>query len=161
LRTTNAPLEFNGTHSPTTMARSQPRPRLYSSDKELPLTIVGRPLPRPNIFLSRDTSDLPVSDKTGAGICRLRHRVSVTHVRLTQGATTIRTENAQLAVYVFVDFRDRDLAGSVADARNGIVSGLVPLRHSGRAAACPARARSPAVAARDRSTWRRNPLRPG
>jgi hypothetical protein len=36
------------------MARSQPRPRLHSPDKELPLAIVGRPLPRPNIFLSRD-----------------------------------------------------------------------------------------------------------
>ncbi|MPZ31354.1 MAG: CusA/CzcA family heavy metal efflux RND transporter [Rhodospirillales bacterium] len=41
-------------------------------------------------------------------------------VRLTQGATTIRTENAQLAVYVFVDFRDRDLAGFVTDARKAV-----------------------------------------
>jgi Cu(I)/Ag(I) efflux system membrane protein CusA/SilA len=41
-------------------------------------------------------------------------------VRLTQGATTIRTENAQLAVYVYVDFRDRDLAGYVADARKAV-----------------------------------------
>jgi Cu(I)/Ag(I) efflux system membrane protein CusA/SilA len=41
-------------------------------------------------------------------------------VKLTQGPTTIRTENAQLAVYVFVDFRDRDLAGYVADARKAV-----------------------------------------
>jgi Cu(I)/Ag(I) efflux system membrane protein CusA/SilA len=41
-------------------------------------------------------------------------------IRLTQGATTIRTENAQLAVYVYVDFRDRDLAGYVADARKAV-----------------------------------------
>src|SRR5437667_739692 len=41
-------------------------------------------------------------------------------VKLTQGATTIRTENAQLAVYVFVDFRERDLAGYVADARKAV-----------------------------------------
>ena len=41
-------------------------------------------------------------------------------VRLTQGPTTIRTENAQLAVYVYVDFRDRDLAGYVADARRAV-----------------------------------------
>jgi len=41
-------------------------------------------------------------------------------VRLTQGATSIRTENAQLAVYVFVDFRDRDLAGYVVDARRAV-----------------------------------------
>ena len=41
-------------------------------------------------------------------------------VKLTQGSTTIRTENAQLAVYVFVDFRDRDLASYVADARKAV-----------------------------------------
>jgi Cu(I)/Ag(I) efflux system membrane protein CusA/SilA len=41
-------------------------------------------------------------------------------VRLTQGPTTIRTENAQLAVYVYVDFRDRDLAGYVADAQKAV-----------------------------------------
>ncbi len=41
-------------------------------------------------------------------------------VRPTQGPTTIRTENALLAVYVFVDFRDRDLAGYVADARRAV-----------------------------------------
>jgi len=41
----------------------------------------------------------------------------VAEVKLTQGPTSIRTENALLAVYVYVDFRDRDLAGFVADAR--------------------------------------------
>jgi Cu(I)/Ag(I) efflux system membrane protein CusA/SilA len=41
-------------------------------------------------------------------------------VRLTQGPTSIRTEDAQLAVYVFVDFRDRDLAGYVADAQRAV-----------------------------------------
>ncbi len=46
-------------------------------------------------------------------------------VRLTQGPTTIRTENAQLAVYVYVDFRDRDLAGYVADARRAVQDKVV------------------------------------
>ncbi|WIM09193.1 CusA/CzcA family heavy metal efflux RND transporter [Enhydrobacter sp.] len=41
-------------------------------------------------------------------------------VRLTQGPTSIRTEDARLAVYVFVDFRDRDLAGYVADAQKAV-----------------------------------------
>jgi Cu(I)/Ag(I) efflux system membrane protein CusA/SilA len=41
-------------------------------------------------------------------------------VRPSQGPTTIRTENAQLAVYVFVDFRDRDLAAFVTDARAAV-----------------------------------------
>ncbi len=46
-------------------------------------------------------------------------------VRLTEGATMIRTENGQLAVYVYVDFRDRDLAGFVADARRAVQQKVV------------------------------------
>jgi Cu(I)/Ag(I) efflux system membrane protein CusA/SilA len=46
-------------------------------------------------------------------------------VKLTQGPTTIRTENAQLAVYVYVDFRDRDLGGFVADARRAVQEKVV------------------------------------
>ena len=41
----------------------------------------------------------------------------VADIRLTQGATSIRTENAKLATYVFVDIRDRDLGGYIADAQ--------------------------------------------
>ncbi|MBN9087969.1 MAG: efflux RND transporter permease subunit [Reyranella sp.] len=44
----------------------------------------------------------------------------VADVHLTQGPTTIRTEDARLAVYVFVDFRDRDLGGFVADAQHAV-----------------------------------------
>jgi len=44
----------------------------------------------------------------------------VADVRVSQGPTTIRTENAQLAVYIFVDYRDRDLGGYVADARRAV-----------------------------------------
>lgn len=36
------------------MATSQPCPRLYSPDKELPVAIVGRPILKPNTFLSKD-----------------------------------------------------------------------------------------------------------
>ena len=46
-------------------------------------------------------------------------------VKLTQGPTSIRTENAQLAVYIYVDFRDRDLAGYVADARRAVQEKVV------------------------------------
>ncbi|MCF1469884.1 efflux RND transporter permease subunit [Agrobacterium vitis] len=41
----------------------------------------------------------------------------VAEVRLTRGATTIRTENGQLAVYIFVDIANRDLGGYVAEAQ--------------------------------------------
>jgi copper/silver efflux system protein len=44
----------------------------------------------------------------------------VASLRLTQGPANIRTENAQLAVYIFVDFRDRDIGGYVADARRAV-----------------------------------------
>lgn len=38
----------------------------------------------------------------------------VAAIKLTRGPTSIRTENGQLAVYIFVDIRDRDLGGYVA-----------------------------------------------
>ena len=41
----------------------------------------------------------------------------VATIKLVQGPASIRTENAQLAAYIFVDARDRDLASYVADAR--------------------------------------------
>jgi Cu(I)/Ag(I) efflux system membrane protein CusA/SilA len=44
----------------------------------------------------------------------------VASVKLTRGATSIRTENGQLAVYIFVDIRDRDLGGYVADAQQAV-----------------------------------------
>ena len=44
----------------------------------------------------------------------------VADVRLSQGATSIRTENARLATYVFVDIRDRDLGGYIADAQRAV-----------------------------------------
>jgi Cu(I)/Ag(I) efflux system membrane protein CusA/SilA len=46
----------------------------------------------------------------------------VAQVKLTRGATSIRTENGQLAVYIFVDIRDRDLGGYVADAQRAVAS---------------------------------------
>ena len=39
---------------PVHSSGSRPRPRLYSPDKELPLTVVGHPIPRSNTFLSKD-----------------------------------------------------------------------------------------------------------
>jgi copper/silver efflux system protein len=44
----------------------------------------------------------------------------VADVRLSQGATSIRTENARLATYVFVDIRDRDLGGYVRQAQKAV-----------------------------------------
>ncbi len=44
----------------------------------------------------------------------------VAKVELTRGATSIRTENGQLAVYIFVDIVGRDLGGYVADAQRAV-----------------------------------------
>jgi copper/silver efflux system protein len=46
----------------------------------------------------------------------------VAKVSLGQGPASIRTENSQLAVYIFVDLRDRDLGGYVADAQKAVAS---------------------------------------
>ena len=44
----------------------------------------------------------------------------VADIKLTQGPTSIRTENAKLATYIFVDIRDRDLGGYIADAKKAV-----------------------------------------
>jgi Cu(I)/Ag(I) efflux system membrane protein CusA/SilA len=44
----------------------------------------------------------------------------VATIRRTQGPTSIRTEDGQLAVYVYVDIRDRDLGGFVSEAREAV-----------------------------------------
>jgi len=44
----------------------------------------------------------------------------VAKIALTRGPASIRTENAQLAAYIFVDARDRDLGGYVAEARETV-----------------------------------------
>jgi Cu(I)/Ag(I) efflux system membrane protein CusA/SilA len=44
----------------------------------------------------------------------------VAAVKLTRGPASIRTENAQLAAYIFVDARDRDLGSYVADAKKAV-----------------------------------------
>jgi Cu/Ag efflux pump CusA len=64
----------------------------------------------------------------------------VAKVKLTQGPATIRTENAQLAAYIFVDARDRDLGGYVADAR-----GRAAEKSSSRPATTPSGAASSSI----------------
>jgi Cu(I)/Ag(I) efflux system membrane protein CusA/SilA len=44
----------------------------------------------------------------------------VAKVSLAQGPSMVRTENAQLALYIFVDFRDRDIGHYVADAQKAV-----------------------------------------
>ncbi|MFL5106604.1 MAG: efflux RND transporter permease subunit, partial [Xanthobacteraceae bacterium] len=46
----------------------------------------------------------------------------VAKVTLAQGPASIRTENAQLAIYIFVDLRDRDIGGYVTDAQKAVAA---------------------------------------
>src|SRR6202140_3707777 len=46
----------------------------------------------------------------------------VARVELAKAPATIRTENSQLAAYIFVDLRDRDLGGYVADAQKAVAA---------------------------------------
>ncbi len=46
----------------------------------------------------------------------------VAKVELARGPSTIRTENAQLAAYIYIDLRDRDLGGYVADAQKAVAA---------------------------------------
>ncbi|MDT3377754.1 CusA/CzcA family heavy metal efflux RND transporter [Labrys neptuniae] len=46
----------------------------------------------------------------------------VAKVELTRGATSIRTENGQLATYIFVDIDGRDLGGYVAEAQKAVAA---------------------------------------
>jgi Cu(I)/Ag(I) efflux system membrane protein CusA/SilA len=44
----------------------------------------------------------------------------VARVEPARGPTTIRTENGQLSTYIYVDIRDRDIGGYVADAQAAV-----------------------------------------
>jgi Cu(I)/Ag(I) efflux system membrane protein CusA/SilA len=48
----------------------------------------------------------------------------VADVKLTRGATTIRTENGQLAVYIYVDIANRDLGGYVPEAQQAVAKSV-------------------------------------
>jgi Cu(I)/Ag(I) efflux system membrane protein CusA/SilA len=47
------------------------------------------------------------------------------HVGLSQGAPSIRTENALLSAYIYVDLRGRDIGGYVRDAQQAVAEQVV------------------------------------
>ena len=75
-------------------------PRDYRSDPEAIATQVLIPTP--------DGGTVPLGQ--------------VAKVSARPGPVSIRTENAQLALYIFVDLRDRDIGGYVAEAQKAVAS---------------------------------------
>ena len=89
-------------------------------------TVEGRERYGVNIRYPRDLRSNPKSIASdvlvplpGGGTVPLGE---VASIDLARGPTTIRTENGQLAVYIFVDIRDRDLGGYVADAQKAVAA---------------------------------------
>jgi Cu(I)/Ag(I) efflux system membrane protein CusA/SilA len=91
-------------------------------------TVEGRERYTVNIRYPRDLRSNPQAiandvlvPMPGGGTVPL---AEVATIKLARGPTTVRTENGQLAAYVFVDIRDRDLGGYVADARAAVAAGV-------------------------------------
>jgi copper/silver efflux system protein len=91
-------------------------------------TVEGRERYTVNVRYPRDLRSDPRSIASdtlialpNGGTVQLGEVASVT---LGRGPTTIRTENGQLAAYIFVDIRDRDLGGYVADAQRAVAASV-------------------------------------
>ncbi|MBI3676968.1 MAG: efflux RND transporter permease subunit [Proteobacteria bacterium] len=87
-------------------------------------TVEGRERYSVNVRYPRDFRDDPqaiadqvlVNTPDGAAI----PLGQIASVRIVQGPPSIRTENAQLVDYIYVDMQGRDLGGYVEDARNAV-----------------------------------------
>jgi copper/silver efflux system protein len=91
-------------------------------------TVEGRERYGVNIRYPRDLRSSPQAIATdvqvplpGGGAVPLGE---VAKVELTRGATTVRTENGQLATYIYVDINGRDLGGYVADAQKAVAASV-------------------------------------
>jgi Cu(I)/Ag(I) efflux system membrane protein CusA/SilA len=87
-------------------------------------TVEGRERYGVNIRYPRDLRDSPRAIATEVEVPLASGGAiplgEVAKVELTRGATSIRTENGQLAAYIYVDITGRDLGGYVADAQKAV-----------------------------------------
>jgi Cu(I)/Ag(I) efflux system membrane protein CusA/SilA len=91
-------------------------------------TVEGRQRFSVNMRYPRDLRDSPQAiandvlvPMPGGGAVPLGE---VAKIAPGRGPTSIRTENGQLATYIYVDIRDRDLGGYVADAQRAVQTGV-------------------------------------
>ncbi len=89
-------------------------------------TVEGRERYTVNVRYPRDFRDNPEAiardvlvPLPGGGAVPLGE---VAKVQQTRGPNTIRTENGQLAVYIYVDMQGRDIGGYVADAQKAVAA---------------------------------------
>ncbi len=66
---------------------------------------------------------VPIASEMGQGSAMVPLG-QVAKVRITKGAPAIRTENALLSAYIYVDIRDRDIGSYVADAKKAVAAGV-------------------------------------
>ena len=90
--------------------------------------VEGRERYAVNLRLPRDFRSDPESIKRNVRVTNAEG-VSVplgdiASIKLTSGPSTIRTENAQLAAYIFVDTRDTDIGGYVAAAQKAVTDNV-------------------------------------
>jgi Cu(I)/Ag(I) efflux system membrane protein CusA/SilA len=64
---------------------------------------------------------VPIASEMGAGTAMVPLG-QVAKVKITRGAPAIRTENALLSSYIYVDIRDRDIGSYVADAKKAVAT---------------------------------------
>ena len=91
-------------------------------------TVEGRERYTVNVRYPRDFRDNPEAiardvlvPLPGGGAVPLGE---VAKVQQTRGPNTIRTENSQLAVYIYVDMQGRDIGGYVADAQKAVAGAI-------------------------------------
>jgi copper/silver efflux system protein len=91
-------------------------------------TVEGRERYTVNVRYPRDFRDNPVAiardvlvSLPGGGTVPLGE---VAKVEQTRGPNTIRTENGQLAVYIYVDMQGRDIGSYVADAQKAVADNV-------------------------------------
>ena len=91
-------------------------------------TVEGRERYTVNVRYPRDFRDNPEAiardvlvPLPGGGAVPLGE---VAKVQQTRGPNTIRTENGQLAVYIYVDMQGRDIGGYVADAQKAVADNI-------------------------------------
>jgi Cu(I)/Ag(I) efflux system membrane protein CusA/SilA len=90
-------------------------------------TVEGRQRFSVNMRYPRDLRDSPQAIANDVLVPMLGGGVplgEVAKVMPARGPTSIRTENGQLATYIYVDIRDRDLGGYVADAQRAVQAGI-------------------------------------